>query len=466
MKKILVIICFVLLIVFLTGLDYEVGGISHLQSLNRESFIDDYGIVVEKVPKEVRLISLSPTHTENLFEIGAESTLVGVDNKSIYPIEANEIRQFELNKEKDIQKIVKLHADYILVDPLQMESNRKLISLLESQGMVVVCFFPEDMDEFDTYIHKLGIISHHLDEAIIRLEEYNKELENFMTALKVADISLDKSIIIETSENGYYSPNENHMIFKAAWLAGGRVLLDDVTIFSSIKDDQLKVGQDYILDKDLEIDTYFSITGSGYSGASIISFKQKEGFKDLKVLEDGQVYNLSSELVGKYTFRYLSGIKELHRLMYQEDSVVKVFSNKDLDQPLTRLSFAKIIYDFNRLATYVNDDSSYYDFSHYFHTYGGYNDVSYENTWYDVIETVTMKAYIKPIRTSEGQELFDGDSLMTTEDLSMFLVIYLDLNEDESQAILNRMFTPSRNSYKNQELIDLLNTIKSEEHDD
>lgn len=200
--------------------------------------------------------------------------------------------------------------------------------------------------------------------------------------------------IIEISEKGYYIPDEEHMIYKAATIAGGDVVTKDVNLLSTVVEHQIKVGEEFMLKHGALCHAYFSITGSNYMGASLISISQKQGFKELQVLQKDQVYNLSSELVGKYTFRYLKGIKEFHRLMYKEDSVVKSFDRDKLNEPLTRLSFTQSIYDFYTLQTYVNEDQHYYEFPHYLHTYGAFRDVKFNQPWYDVIETVTMKGWL------------------------------------------------------------------------
>lgn len=461
MNKVILIISFIILIIFLTGLDYEVGSNKDNHNILSDiSFIDQSGIVVSQESEDVTIVSLSSIHTENLFEIGAASILVGVDSQSIYPIEALDIQSFRTDKKVDIDQLIELNPDYVLVEPEQKLKERKLVATLESNNISVISLLPETMDEFEVYITKLGILSSHQEEAKLRLEEYYIEFDKVISQVKKT--SLEKSVFIETSEKGYFVPAKEHIINETISLAGGQILIPKSNMFNQEANDQIKAGSEFIISNNDNIDSYFSITGHPYSGASLISFGQKDGFKELNVYKSHNVYNISTTLLGVNTFRYIEGIKEFHRLIFKDDSLIKTFNNK-LDEPLTRLSFAQIVYDYYCLPTYMNADSSYYEFSKFNHTYGGYQDVKFNHTWYHVIETVTMKGYLKPKLNGKGEEYFGSNDLVTVKDLEQLLIIRLDISIDESREVIAKSFMDQVESYTNEDLYSLLCSIKGDE---
>lgn len=461
MKQSLLIISFIILIIFLTGLDLQVGpNMNNDHILSDVSFIDQSGVIVEQDNRDVSIVSLSPIHTENLFEIGAGAQLVGVDSQSIYPIEALAVQSFRINKKWDIDALIKLKPDYVLIEPVQKEQERKLVATLESNHIKVITLLPESMAEFDAYIIKLGILSGHQHEAKLRLDQYKQDLDLLMS--QVEELKTVKTIMVETSEKGYLIPSQDHMINNTVELAGGYIVRPKKTIFNRVANEQIKVGKDYILNHDESIDSYFTITGAPYSGASLVSFSQKTGFNELSAYKNNKVYSLSNTMLGHYTFRYIEGIKEFHRLMFNNESNYKAF-NEELDGPLTRLSFAKIVYDYYHLPTYINADNQYYEFAKFQHTYGAYQDVKFNHTWYHVIETVTMKGYLLPQRRQDNTEYFGAQELLTREELVLFLTIRLNTSLEESQMLMRSILKDQQEGYTNEDLFTLLDSINGDE---
>lgn len=84
-------------------------------------------------PDEVlRIVSLSPTHTETMFALGLGDFVVAVDSRSDFPVEARAVRDGELNAdEAQLDKLLAYEPDVVLIG----EDFTDLAGRLGAQGV-------------------------------------------------------------------------------------------------------------------------------------------------------------------------------------------------------------------------------------------------------------------------------------------------------------------------------------------
>jgi iron complex transport system substrate-binding protein len=109
-----------------------------------------------------RIVSLSPTHTEILFAIGAGDQIVAVDNLSTYPPEAaplvTELSGFEPN----VEAVAGYEPDLVVTEG----TNPDFVAQLDSLGLPY-WEGPAPIGFSDVYaqIEELGAVTGHVDEA-------------------------------------------------------------------------------------------------------------------------------------------------------------------------------------------------------------------------------------------------------------------------------------------------------------
>lgn len=424
-KKIGYVFLFLCSLLLIMQVDIVIGGTGYEDNiLSDNCFIDDMGNKIHIKNGDITIISLSATHTENIFELGGKDYLIGVGKGSIYPYDVTKIKTYDVSKAMAIEEIITLNPDYLLIEP-QMNSNKTgLISKFESAGLQVISLLPESPNDFTAYIKKLSMVLHKESEAEEKLSAYYKALNEIQE--KTEKITPKKTVFVEQSEKGYYSVGKDTLIGQAVNLAGGKLLTKSDDLFNNDSQNHY-VGIDFLLKNQNEIDTYFTVRGKGFSGASLISINQKHEFKDIVAIKNNQVYEITAPLVGQYTFRYVTGVLELARLLYKD----KIESPRDIgdNEIITRSIFAEIIYKQEHLPTFTIIDSNYYDYEKYNHSYGSYEDVSFQDDDFNIIETITMYGYIKPITIDENKQLFNRKGVITLSDMARFIYIYLDLEE-------------------------------------
>lgn len=453
MNKILYLL-FVIVIFILTKIPFKIAGTGFKHGIiNYNTFIDDSGNNISVLRKVNRIISLSPTHTENLYSIGAGNLIIGVDKHSNFPYETTTLEKFQLDRVYDQERIIDLKPDFIISEPTLNNRNRSLIARIESSGIKVISLMPNNLIEFDSYIKKLGIITTNQLEADKRLREFHRELTLIKKNSSI--VSEKKSAFIEVSEKGYVTATNNSLIGNVFNYSEVELITPDKKWYN-LADEKTLVGLDYILKNNENIDIYFTIKGTGYSAASIESIKQKNDFKELEAIKTGSIYEIPSVLINRYTFRLIDGIKEISRLAYGD----KYTPSIDLNNKLTRIDFAAYLYKELNLQTHTIIKSNYYEYKKFSHTYGSFLDVKFTDDDFNIIETVVAKAYLLPIRDSSGNELFKRNSLLTRKELEKFLFIYRDINNKESDEIFLDLNIDNKRWFSGLDMQNILSLIK------
>ena len=123
-------------------------GLSPAQALQ---VIDDRGITIrfDKTPQ--RIVSLLPSLTETVCELGHCARLVGVDRYSDYPVEVKALPKVGGGMDPNIEAIVALRPDVVL-----MATSSRVGERLQALGIKVVALEPKTHADVQRVMLKLG----------------------------------------------------------------------------------------------------------------------------------------------------------------------------------------------------------------------------------------------------------------------------------------------------------------------
>ena len=415
----MMIIVFVIILLTLVSC-IEIGGTkSNHGIISDHQFIDDMGNKIEILSSSERIISLDSTHTYNLFHIDAGKSIIGVDDKSNFPIDATFLPRYRFNKQYDIDALINAKPDLVLITPKINKGNVSLVAQLEVAGLNVVSLMPSDFSAFDDYIIKLGMLTGELDEAHKSLEKFHVELDG----LASEPIDEINNVFFESNEKKYMTPARDSLPFMAMQIghlnniAGARRAVKAQSIDASF-------GIKEIIENKDRIDVYFTLESSG---ASIVSIAQKHEFDDIKAVKEKRVYEIPAEIINSYTFRFIDGVKEIIRLSQGfEANDFKAYQN---DLPLKRKDFADITLKWFDIPTYILSDDDYYDFQKFGHQYSGFSDVIFSDEDFNEIETIAMRNYLTSIINENDMAHFERDRDVSRKEIARFLYILLDLEQ-------------------------------------
>lgn len=161
--------------------------------------IEISGVEIPERPE--RIVSLSATHTEILFAIGAGDQVVAGDRFSDHPPEAADLPQLD-SFQPNVEAIAEMEPDLVVAnfDPGDLAAS------LEALEIPVLLFAtPEDLDGVYGQIDQVGAATGHLAEAAALVADMSAEIERLGEEASAAGgltyyLELDSTFFTVTSE--------------------------------------------------------------------------------------------------------------------------------------------------------------------------------------------------------------------------------------------------------------------------
>jgi len=114
---------------------------------------DDRGVQVTLVASPQRIVSLLPSLTETVCELGQCRRLVGVDRYSNYPAQVRALPQLGGGIDPNIEAIVALKPDLVL-----LATSSRAAARLQSLGVTVVALEPRSYADMQRVLAQLGLV--------------------------------------------------------------------------------------------------------------------------------------------------------------------------------------------------------------------------------------------------------------------------------------------------------------------
>ncbi len=153
-----------------------------------------------------RIVSLSPTHTEMMFAIGAGDQLVAVDDNSNYPAEALELPHDLSAFEPNVEAIAALEPDLVLIggDFNGLGEQLQEVGIASWDGPAAVT-----IDDVYTQIEQLGAATGHVGEAAELVGEMQTEIAQIIADTPQPDEPLT---VYHEIDNTYFSADSTTFI--------------------------------------------------------------------------------------------------------------------------------------------------------------------------------------------------------------------------------------------------------------
>jgi iron complex transport system substrate-binding protein len=265
----------------------------------------DEEIVIEKKPEKI--VSLIPSNTEIIYELGLGEEVVGVTDFDNYPEDAmtkEKIGGMEFN----VEKIISLEPDLVLAHASGAHNSKEGLQQLKDSGISV--FVVEDATSFETTYETIITIGQATGEkakAEQMVADMKAKVEEIKT--KVAEVSEEKNVFVEVSgapeiftagKNTFI--DEMLSIIHAKNVAGnldGWPMLEQETIIS--------------LNPEVIITTY-----GYYTENAVQQVLAREGWQGVSAIQNQLVFDVHSDLVTRPGPRLVEGVEELAKTIYPE----------------------------------------------------------------------------------------------------------------------------------------------------
>ena len=258
------------------------------------------GAVIPQAPE--RIVSLSATHTEVLYEIGAGPVIVGTDVFSDYPAAANETEKIDAYN-LSVEAVAALDPDLVILsfDP------GDAVSGLTALGIPAVLFAapgPTTLDDVYAEWRDLGAATGHIEETAALIDQVSNDIEGILAQTP------------ETLRAFTYFLELDSTLFTA----GTGTLLDSVfgllglqNIADPADGPFPQLSPEYIIGADPD---FVFLADTVCCGVSAVTVATRPGWNTMTAVNNGDVIELDDSVASRWGPRLVDLILTISKEVY------------------------------------------------------------------------------------------------------------------------------------------------------
>ena len=260
-------------------------------SMGAIEVVDDNGDKLKLADVAQRIISLSPNTTEILFHIGAGEKIVGADEYSNYPKQANDILRVNNHAAANYELILSLKPDVVIA--WQSGNGEKIISRIRELGIPVFVVETGNLQDIPYLYRRLGQLSGYEKQSNIQAEKFSSGLNQLRKTYSSRE---EIRLFYQIWNDPLMTLNGDHMVTDIIELCGG------VNIFS----DAAALVPYVNIESVLAADPQVIITG-GKSKSDLLDSGFWDKWPSLSAVKNQHLYAIPSDLLQRHSDRMLEG---------------------------------------------------------------------------------------------------------------------------------------------------------------
>lgn len=265
---------------------------------------DDLGkeLTFKEIPATV--VSLIPSNTEILYEIGAGEKLVGVTDYDNYPAEAADVERVSDSVAFNAERIIELDPDVVIGystgGPTGFED-------LEAAGIQV--FVIESAQSFDEVYGDIEQIS-----TVMGLEDKGDELISSIQQ-QIEDVQ-EKVASVEEKKEIYFEISPSPEIYTTGQNTFQQEILDHAQVENLFGDLEgwPQISEEEVIERNPKI----IATTVSYVEDPIDEIKAREGWTDIEAIQNDQVFFLDSDITSRPGPRIGDAVELVAKTVYPE----------------------------------------------------------------------------------------------------------------------------------------------------
>ncbi|QRN50775.1 heme/hemin ABC transporter substrate-binding protein [Macrococcoides bohemicum] len=262
---------------------------------------------VQQSDSQERIISLIPSNTEILYDLGVYKEIIGVSTVDDYPKQVKDKEKFDGMK-LDYEAILKAKPTIVFAHQSMEKAQEKTLQKLKSKGIKVVVV--HDANSFDALyksIEQIASVTHKEAEGKAMIKDIKRQIQE--TAIKYKKDVQGKKVFLEISSHPDIYTGGNHTLMNDLLKQLGAV-----NIFSGIEGYQA-VSTEAIVKKNPDI----IISTSGLSNKALIKeVKSRNGFKHVEAVKQNQIYAVDPDTVSRPGPRIAQGMETIAQAIANE----------------------------------------------------------------------------------------------------------------------------------------------------
>lgn len=260
------------------------------------------------VPEEITsIVSLAPSMTEVLLDLGMADKIVAIDTNSVGREGlSEELPAFDLTN-PDIEKLIEINPSVIFVSNLSTWEGEEVFKPLIDFGICVVCIpSSESIQAIMDDITFIGQVVGATEES----EKIVSQMKEEMDAIKAIGDTVEekKTVFFEIAAAPYiYSFGSDVFLNEMIEMIGAKNILADQKGWMAVEPETVvNANADVIL------------TNVNYIENPTEEIKAREGWEEMTAIKEGQVYYIDNTSSSLPNHNIIKALKEMAKAVYPD----------------------------------------------------------------------------------------------------------------------------------------------------
>ena len=235
-----------------------------------------------------RIVSLSPTHTEILFAIGAGDQVVAVDEFSDYPAEALDLPHELSGFEPNVEAISAYEPDLVITggDFTGLGDQLAAVDIESWDG-------PAALTLGDTYdqIEELGVITGHETEAADLVAQMQADIDEIVASTPVPDVPMTLYHEIDSS---FFSADSTTFIGELYGMLGLQNIADEAEGNSG---GYPQLNAEFIVSANPDL---IFLADTICCGESLATVSARPGWEAITAVQNGNIFEMDDAVASRW----------------------------------------------------------------------------------------------------------------------------------------------------------------------
>lgn len=254
--------------------------------------------VIDALPE--RIVSLSPSTTELLYELGVGDKLVGVTSFDDYPVDVIDLPKVGGFEGPNLEAILEQEPDIVLASSI---SGKEQMEAIEKLDITVLVLEARTIEQIYDAITLLSLINEVEDTGQKLIETMQDQMNTIYEKVKGKDAP---NVFYLVDTDGNFTAGKGTFIDEMITLAGGNNVAGHTEGWVQYRMEEL-------VEQNPDI-----IITSPHS-ADVENLSSLAGYKETNAVKNGDIYVISdSNLISRASHRIVLGLEEIANMLHPE----------------------------------------------------------------------------------------------------------------------------------------------------